>query len=81
MEQAESKVEATAFEWVASRFSIAAGKLALDDGLYQLLLTPDREMAIPVQMNKDGSRYFKPTASSTTWREGRPTEASVTHQR
>jgi hypothetical protein len=53
MEQAESKVETTPFERVVSRFNIAAGKLGLDDALYQVSLTPDREvgLAIPVQMD------------------------------
>ena len=46
-------METTPFECVGSRFNIAAGKLGLDGGLYQVLLTPDREvgLAIPVQMD------------------------------
>jgi len=62
MKQAESKVETTPFECVGSRFNIAAGKLGLDDGLYQvLLLTPDREfgLAIPVQMNNGRLKVFQ----------------------
>ena len=81
MKQAESKVETTPFECVGSRFNIAAGKLGLDGGLYQVLLTPDREfgLAIPVQMNNGRLKVFQAYPSSTIWREGRPTEASVTH--
>ena len=61
MERAESKVETTPFECVASRFNIAAEKLGLDGGLYQVLLTPDREfgLAIPVQMNNGRLKVFQ----------------------
>jgi len=61
MEQAESKVEATPFEFMVSRFDIAAKKLGLDNGLYQVLLTPDREigLAIPVQMANGKLTVFK----------------------
>ena len=47
MEQTESKVETTPFEYMVSRFDIAAGKLGLDDDVYQILLTPDRESGWP----------------------------------
>jgi len=61
MKQAESKVETTPFECVGSRFNIAAGKLGLDGGLYQVLLTPDREvgLAIPVQMDNGRLKVFQ----------------------
>jgi glutamate dehydrogenase (NAD(P)+) len=61
MEQAESKVEANPFEFMVSRFDIAAKKLGLDNGLYQVLLTPDREigLAIPVQMANGKLTVFK----------------------
>jgi glutamate dehydrogenase (NAD(P)+) len=61
MEQAESKVEANPFEFMISRFDIAAKKLGLDNGLYQVLLTPDREigLAIPVQMANGKLTVFK----------------------
>ncbi len=61
MEQAESKVETTPFECMVSRFNIAAEKLGLDDGLYQVLLTPDREIgvAIPLQMDDGKLKVFK----------------------
>ena len=61
MEQAESKVEANPFEFMVSRFDIAAKKLGLDDGLYQVMLTPDREIgvAIPVMMDNGNSQVFK----------------------
>jgi glutamate dehydrogenase (NAD(P)+) len=61
MEEAESKAETTPFECMVSRFNIAAGKLGLDDGLCQVLLTPDREirLAIPVQMDNGRVRVFQ----------------------
>ena len=61
MEQAESKVEANPLEFMVSRFDIAAKKLGLDNGLYQVLLTPDREigLAIPVQMANGKLTVFK----------------------
>ncbi|PYV40210.1 MAG: amino acid dehydrogenase [Acidobacteria bacterium] len=61
MEQTESKVETTVFERVVSRFNIAAEKLGLDDGIYQVLLTPDREigLAIPVQMDNARLKVFQ----------------------
>jgi glutamate dehydrogenase (NAD(P)+) len=61
MEHAESAVEANPFESMLSRFSIAAEKLGLDEGLYQVLLTPDREirLAIPVQMDNGKLTVFE----------------------
>jgi glutamate dehydrogenase (NAD(P)+) len=46
---------------MVSRFDTAAEKLGLDDGLYQVLLTPDREIgvAIPVQMDDGKLKVFK----------------------
>jgi glutamate dehydrogenase (NAD(P)+) len=61
MARQESNVETNPFEAMVSRFNIAAQKLGLDDGLYQILLTPDREIcvAIPVQMDSGKLRVFK----------------------
>jgi glutamate dehydrogenase (NAD(P)+) len=61
MKHAESKVETNSFESMVSRFDTAAEKLGLDDGLYQVLLTPDREIgvAIPVQMDDGKLKVFK----------------------
>jgi glutamate dehydrogenase (NAD(P)+) len=61
MEEAESKVLTTPFEYMISRFNIAATKLALDEDLCQVLLTPDREirLAIPVQMDNGRVRVFQ----------------------
>jgi glutamate dehydrogenase (NAD(P)+) len=61
MERHESKAETNPFDAMVSRFNIAAEKLKLDDGLYQILLTPDREIsvAIPVQMDDGKLRVFK----------------------
>ncbi len=44
------------FEAMLARFDTAAAKLGLDDGLYQVLKTPERELkvAIPIQRD-DGS--------------------------
>ncbi|MHC5066229.1 MAG: Glu/Leu/Phe/Val family dehydrogenase [Planctomycetota bacterium] len=48
--------EENPFEAMHARFDLAAGKLGLDPGLYQILRTPDRELtvAIPVVLD-DGS--------------------------
>ncbi len=61
MERHESNAETNPFDAMVSRFNIAAEKLKLDDGLYQILLTPDREIsvAIPVQMDNGNLRVFK----------------------
>jgi glutamate dehydrogenase (NAD(P)+) len=61
MEQAESRMEVIPFESLPSRFDIAAEKLGLEDDLYQVLLTPDREigLAVPVQMDNGKLRVFK----------------------
>jgi glutamate dehydrogenase (NAD(P)+) len=44
-----------------SRFRVAAEKLKLDEGIYQILVTPDREItiAIPIQMDNGKLRVFK----------------------
>jgi glutamate dehydrogenase (NAD(P)+) len=61
MEQLKSKAETNPFDAMVSRFNIAAEKLRLDEGLYQVLLTPDREItvAIPVQMDNGKLRVFR----------------------
>jgi glutamate dehydrogenase (NAD(P)+) len=61
MEQLESRVETNPFESMVSRFDIAAAKLKLDEGLYQVLITPDREItvALPVQMDDGKLKVFK----------------------
>jgi glutamate dehydrogenase (NAD(P)+) len=53
--------ESNPFEAMVARFDVAAQKLKLDDGLYQVLITPDREigLAIPVQMDDGTLRVFK----------------------
>jgi glutamate dehydrogenase (NAD(P)+) len=57
MERYESKAETNAFDAMVSRFNIAAEKLKLDEGLYQILLTPDRE--IGGNTRPDGQRKLK----------------------
>jgi glutamate dehydrogenase (NAD(P)+) len=61
MEKVESHVEPNPFQEMVQRFNIAAEKLKLDDGLYQVLLTPDREIcvAIPVMMDNGSLKVFK----------------------
>ncbi len=61
MEPMEPKVETNPFEAMVSRFNIAAEKLGLDQGLYQVLLTPDREItvALPVHMDDGKLKVFK----------------------
>jgi len=61
MERHESKAETNPFEAMVSRFNVAAEKLNLDEGLYQILLTADREIsvAIPVQMDNGKLKVFK----------------------
>jgi glutamate dehydrogenase (NAD(P)+) len=61
MVKVESHTELNAFEEMVQRFNIAAEKLNLDDGLYQVLLTPDREIgvAIPVMMDNGSLKVFK----------------------
>jgi glutamate dehydrogenase (NAD(P)+) len=61
MRQLETKVETNPFESMVSRFNIAATKLKLDEGLYQVLITPDREIsvALPVQMDDGKLKVFK----------------------
>jgi glutamate dehydrogenase (NAD(P)+) len=62
MEQGGSPAqELNPFDEMVHRFDIAAEKLNLDDGLYQVLITPDREIgvAIPVLMDNGSLRVFK----------------------
>jgi glutamate dehydrogenase (NAD(P)+) len=61
MVKVESPTELNPFEEMVQRFNIAAEKLKLDDGLYQVLLTPDREIgvAIPVMMDNGSLKVFK----------------------
>ena len=61
MERHESKAETNPFEAMVSRFNVAAEKLNLDEGLYQVMLTADREIcvAIPVQMDNGKLKVFK----------------------
>lgn len=61
MEKVELHDELNPFEEMVQRFNIAAEKLKLDDGLYQVLLTPDREIgvAIPVMMDNGSLKVFK----------------------
>ncbi|MEM7201254.1 MAG: Glu/Leu/Phe/Val dehydrogenase [Planctomycetota bacterium] len=52
--------EENAFEAMHARFDLAANKLGLDPGLYQILRTPDREMtvAVPVYMDDGTLQVF-----------------------
>jgi len=61
MDSVELDTKLNPFEEMVQRFNIAAAKLKLDFGLYQVLLTPDREItvAIPVQMDNGSLRVFK----------------------
>jgi glutamate dehydrogenase (NAD(P)+) len=61
MVKVESHIELNPFEEMVQRFNIAAEKLKLDDGLYQVMLTPDREIgvAIPVMMDNGSLKVFK----------------------
>ncbi len=61
MAKVELHDELNPFEEMVQRFNIAAEKLKLDDGLYQVMLTPDREIgvAIPVMMDNGSLKVFK----------------------
>jgi glutamate dehydrogenase (NAD(P)+) len=61
MEQLEPTVETNPFEAMVSRFNIAADKLKLDQGLYEILITPDREITVslPVHMDDGRLKVFK----------------------
>ncbi len=61
MEQSESKTETNPFDAMLARFDVAAEKLNLDEGLYEVMITPDREIAvaIPVQMDSGRLKVFK----------------------
>jgi glutamate dehydrogenase (NAD(P)+) len=61
MEQIEPTVETNPFEAMVSRFNIAAEKLGLDQGLYEVLVTPDREITVslPVHMDDGRLKVFK----------------------
>ena len=52
--------EENPFEAMHARFDLAANKLGLDPGLYQILRTPDREMtvAVPVYMDDGTLQVF-----------------------
>jgi glutamate dehydrogenase (NAD(P)+) len=52
--------ETNPFESMMSRFDVAAEKLNLDPGLYQILRTPDREItvSIPVMMDNGKLKVF-----------------------
>lgn len=60
MEQ-NAQAETNPYEAMLSRFRVAAEKLKLDEGIYQILVTPDREItiAIPIQMDDGKLRVFK----------------------
>ncbi|HTY25507.1 MAG TPA: Glu/Leu/Phe/Val dehydrogenase [Desulfomonilaceae bacterium] len=61
MEQLEPTVETNPFEAMVSRFNIAAEKLKLDQGLYEVLIAPDREITVslPVHMDDGRLKVFK----------------------
>jgi glutamate dehydrogenase (NAD(P)+) len=61
MERGGLRAEPNPFEEMVQRFNIAAEKLKLDDGLYQVLITPDREIcvALPIQMDDGRLKVFK----------------------
>lgn len=52
--------EANPFESMKRRFDVAAQKLGLDEGLYEILATPDRELtvSVPVQMDDGHVQVF-----------------------
>ncbi len=56
-----SAKEGNPFEAMSARFEVAARKLGLDPGLYEILKTPDRELAvsIPVEMDDGSYRVFQ----------------------
>ncbi|MEQ8765876.1 MAG: Glu/Leu/Phe/Val dehydrogenase [Planctomycetota bacterium] len=56
-----SAAESNPFEAMSARFEVAARKLGLDPGLYEILKTPDRELAvsIPVEMDDGSYRVFQ----------------------
>lgn len=55
-----SSAETNPFESMKRRFDVAAKKLGLDPGLYEILATPDRELtvSIPVQMDNGKLQVF-----------------------
>lgn len=61
MKELESKVETNPFDAMVARFNVAAAKLGLDEGLYEVLIAPDREIAvaIPVMMDNGKLRVFR----------------------
>jgi glutamate dehydrogenase (NAD(P)+) len=61
MARGSSKATHNPFDEMVRRFHIAAEKLQLEDGLYQVLVTPDREItvAIPVQMDDGKLKVFR----------------------
>jgi glutamate dehydrogenase (NAD(P)+) len=56
MEQLDSKMETNPFEAMVSRFDIAAEKLGLDEGLYQVLISPDREITVSLPIHMDDGK-------------------------
>mgnify|MGYP000694562876 CR=1 FL=1 len=46
MNQTKSPAEENPFEAMHARFDLAAGKLGLEPGLYQILRKPDREITV-----------------------------------
>ena len=61
MPELEINKETNPFDAMVARFDVAAKKLNLDEGLYQVLITPDREIgvALPVQMDNGKLQVFK----------------------
>ncbi|MFN8008141.1 MAG: Glu/Leu/Phe/Val dehydrogenase [Terriglobia bacterium] len=61
MEQHGPQVETNPYEAMLSRVRVAAEKLNLDEGIYQILVTPDREItiAIPIQRDNGKLEVFK----------------------
>ena len=66
------------FEIAQKQFDIAADRLALADGLREILRTPKRQLtvAVPTLMDNGAVKVFQGTASSTTSRAGRPRAGS-----
>ena len=80
MEQYDSKVETNPFDAMVSRFNIAAEKLKLDEGLYQILLTQTAKSRwqYPSRWTTASSRYSKAIGFSTAQPAGREREVSGT---
>ena len=78
MEHYETQAETNPYEAMLSRFRVAAEKLKLDEGIYQILVTPDREItiAIPIQMDNGKLECLRVIGCNTVLPEGRPREVS-----